>query len=72
MHVYMYCACCSRALPLGLNPEDYTLPLRANYVLSSLLCLLSAAPTGFSHMTRAAPLPPYPVGLKFTRANLQC
>lgn len=34
------CACCSLALPPTLKPQDYTLPSRANYVLSSLLCLL--------------------------------
>lgn len=39
-HVYIHCACSSLSIPVILNPEDYTLPLGANYVLSSIPCLL--------------------------------
>lgn len=45
--VYMYCACCT----LALKPEDYTFPLRADYVLSSSFFLLR----------QLAPFPLYPV-----------
>lgn len=70
MHLYMYCACCSLVLPLALNPEDYT-PTE-----SQLCAFILALPPAcccnwlFSeHMTKAAPLRLYAVGLKLIRAS---
>lgn len=51
VHAFVHVRVLSRLLsgpPSGYNPEDYTLPVRANYVLSSSLCLLPADPTGSS------------------------
>lgn len=65
MHVYMLCACCCLALPVTLNPEDYT-PTESQ-LCAFVLTLPPACCSNWlfsEHMTREAILPLYPGGLK--------